>query len=84
VTFFVEQPFVRSNYWLNVILVDGDMTQRDTLIGAFHESGLLVRPVWTLLNRLPMYMDCPCAPLPVAERLEQQIISLPSGVTLGG
>jgi len=84
VTVFVEQPSVRSNYWLSAILVDGDMTQREKLIGEFHESGLLVRPAWTLLNHLPMYVDCPCAPLPVAERLEQQIICLPSGVMLSG
>jgi len=81
---FVEQSFVRSNYWLNVILVDGDVTQRDTLIEAFHNEGLLVRPVWTLLNRLPMYANCPRAPLPVAESLEMRIINLPSGVVLDG
>ena len=35
--------------------------------------------LWTLLNKLTPYKDCPHAPLNVAKRLELSIINLPSG-----
>lgn len=78
---FVQEPLgCRSNYWLNTIRVhDGSMALRDTLLQRAHEAGYLCRPVWRLLSRLPMYESCPCAPLPMAERLEVELINLPSG-----
>jgi len=47
-----------------------------------NEAGYQCRPAWTLLNKLPMYQDCPRAELFVAEALEASLINLPSSPKL--
>jgi perosamine synthetase len=86
ICFVDEPPGCRSNYWLGTIALRAtSMATRDSLLAIANDSGLMVRPAWTLLNKLPMYRTCPSAPLPLAERLEAAIINLPSGpsVALG-
>lgn len=81
---FVKEPAgCYSNYWLNTVRVhEGSTTLRDTLLQRAHEAGYLCRPVWRLLPRLPMYEGCPRAPLPIAQRLEAELINIPSGPRL--
>lgn len=81
---FNEAGYARSNYWLNTLLLDEDYAwQRDDLLALTHENGILTRPAWTLMHRLPMYKDCPHMDLSEAEKLERRIISLPSSAFLG-
>jgi perosamine synthetase len=81
--FFGEPEGCRSNYWLNsVILSEPSMEIRDALLTAANDQGFQCRPAWTLMHRLPMYEHCPCAPLPIAERLEATLINLPSSPKL--
>jgi perosamine synthetase len=83
VQFIWERHGTFSNYWLSAIrLIGADMAIRDEAISAFISAGIGVRPVWSLLHKLPMYANCSRAALPVAERLEQEIINLPSGFGL--
>lgn len=83
VTFFTEPSFARSNYWLNVILLDGDAPEfRDEVLAALNDAGYMSRPVWRLMSRLPMFADCPRAGLPVAVSLENRLINLPSSPKL--
>lgn len=78
-TLVTEPAGCRSNYWLNAVKVQGaDLALRDKLLALANDSGIMVRPVWRLLNSLPMYRECPAAPLPVAEHLERTLINLPS------
>ncbi len=80
---FRECEFARSNYWLNTLILDEPDTQlRDVVLTHLNHRGFAARPAWTLMHRLPMYSRCPCAPLAVAERLEAQIINLPSSAKL--
>lgn len=74
---FVEPVFARSNYWLNVLLLDkGSASERDAILEATRAIGFMTRPAWTL--RLPMYASCPRMDLSTAESLEQRVINLPS------
>jgi perosamine synthetase len=83
VSFFVEPEFARSNYWLNALLLDEEVAgERETLLQRCNDAGLMCRPVWTLMHRLPMYADCPRMALPVAEAIERRLINLPSGAGL--
>ena len=83
VRFVLEPSRCSSNYWLNAIaLVAPDESRRDALLGEANDAGYQCRPVWKLMHRLPMYVDCPRAPLPVAERLEHSLINLPSSAKL--
>ena len=82
---FVQEPDgCRSNYWLNSIALSvPDELTLNALLTTVNDAGYQCRPVWKLMHRLPMYADCPRAPLPVAERLEKSLINLPSSATLG-
>lgn len=80
----VEPDYAHSNYWLNALLLDEDQAHhREELLQATNEAGLMTRPVWRLMHRLPMYADTPRMPLPVAESIERRLINLPSSPFLG-
>jgi perosamine synthetase len=81
---FVEPDYARSNYWLNLLLLDPDQAaSREDLLELTHKNGILTRPAWVLLHRLPMYAQAPRMDLSTAEHLESRIISLPSSAFLG-
>lgn len=83
VRFFREPAFAQSNYWLNVLLLESDDAAcRDLLLEQTHANGIMTRPAWTLMHRLPMYRHCPRMGLPVAESLERRLLNLPSGPKL--
>lgn len=81
---FVDEPEdCHSNFWLNAVrLSEASMSVRDELLAAANDAGYQCRPAWTLLNKLPMYQDCPRADLSVAEALEASLINLPSSPKL--
>ena len=81
---FVAEPVQsRSNYWLNTMQLEvPEMNMRDQMLAAANTAGYQCRPTWTLLHKLPMFANCPHAPLPVAERLEASLINLPSSAKL--
>lgn len=72
-----------SNYWLQTLILDEAVAdQRDAILVATNDAGLMTRPAWTLMHQIPPYRDCPRAPLPVAESLARRIINLPSSAGL--
>jgi len=79
-----EPEGCRSNYWLQTLLLDESAAgQRDTILTATNDAGLMTRPTWTLMHRLAPYRECPKMNLPVAESLEGRLINLPSSAHLG-
>ena len=82
-TIFCEPEFAESNYWLNaIILLPEYAGLRDEVLAKTHEAGLLTRPAWTLMYRLPMYADCPRMECSVAEQISARLINLPSSSSL--
>ncbi len=78
-----EPKGCRSNYWLQTLLLNSSSaSQRDSILAATNDAGLMTRPTWTLMHRLAPYRDCPRMPLPVAESLEARLINLPSSAHL--
>ncbi|MDB9806269.1 LegC family aminotransferase [Amylibacter sp.] len=72
-----------SNYWLQTLVLETSAeNQRDSILELSNEAGFATRPVWTLMNRLLPYQDCPKAPLPVATSLERRLINIPSSAWL--
>ncbi len=77
---FVTEPAgCRSNYWLNAVICQ-DLAQRDALLKATNERGVMTRPIWALMNRLPAYRHCVKGGLSNAEWLEARVVNLPSSV----
>nr|WP_242479685.1 MULTISPECIES: DegT/DnrJ/EryC1/StrS family aminotransferase [Chromatiaceae] len=78
-----EPSGCESNDWLQTLILDEAVAdQRDTILEATNDAGLMTRPAWTLMHQLPPYQHCPRAPLPVAESLARRIINLPSSAGL--
>lgn len=83
VSFMAEPPRSQSNYWLQTLVLNEQVAeQRDVLLTACNDAGLMTRPAWVLMHHLPVYRYCPRSPLPVAESLAKRIINLPSSVGL--
>jgi perosamine synthetase len=83
VRLFLERPGTEVNYWLQTLILEPSVAdQRDAVLAATNEAGLMTRPVWELLNNLPMYRDCVSMPLPVATDLARRIVNLPSSPQL--
>jgi perosamine synthetase len=84
VRFFSEPADSRSNYWLNTLLLDKDDDgQRDAILSATNDAGIMTRPAWTLMSKLTMFSGCPKMDLSVAESLERRLINIPSSSMLG-
>jgi perosamine synthetase len=84
VTLFRAPAISESNNWLVTLLLDQDYShQRDQLLQTLNDAGIMVRPVWTLMHRLPMYTKNPRADLSCAEDLEARLINIPSSAYLG-
>jgi perosamine synthetase len=78
-----EPSGCESNYWLQtLVLSDAVAGQRDVILQATNDAGLMTRPAWRLMHQLTPYQECPKAPLPVAESLAQRLINLPSSAGL--
>lgn len=77
--FVVEPKHCRSNYWLNAVICESQQ-QRDELLTVTNEIGVMTRPVWQLMNQLPMYQHSIKGNLPNAEWLAQRLVNLPSSV----
>jgi len=81
IDFFMEKVDCESNYWLNAIFLK-DRENRDQFLAYAHNNGVLARPSWTLLNKLPMYKNCYHTNLDNAHWLEDRIVNIPSSVRM--
>ena len=79
--FFKEPKESRSNYWLNSIILK-NKTQRDKFLEETNSNGVMTRPVWTLMNKLPMFKGAQCDDLKNSKWLEERVVNIPSSVTL--
>ena len=79
---FVEESLhSKSNYWLNTIILK-DKEQRDLFLEEANSKGVMIRPVWTLMNKLTMFKHSQCYGLTNVEWLEERVVNIPSSVTL--
>lgn len=77
---FVNEPIhARSNYWLNSILCK-NKEERDSFLKSSNENGVMTRPAWVLMNRLPMFKSEQCGNLTNAEWISDRLVNLPSSV----
>ncbi|MDR3399310.1 MAG: LegC family aminotransferase [Pandoraea sp.] len=79
--FVAEPDGCRSNYWLNAVICR-DRERRDALLKATNDKGVMTRPIWALMNRLPVFAHCRKGAMTNAEWLEARVVNLPSSVTV--
>ncbi len=75
---FCEEPeYGKSNYWLNAVLCP-DKKSREEFIKKTNAAGVMTRPVWKLMHRLPMYTYALRADLTASEWIEAHLVNIPS------
>jgi aminotransferase in exopolysaccharide biosynthesis len=75
---FVKEPdYAQSNYWLNAVICPNKKS-RDALLSQTNAAGVMTRPVWKLLHKLPMFSNAIRSELPISERIEERLVNLPS------
>lgn len=77
--FRTETPETKANYWLMCVELENKAT-RDLFLQTTNENGVMTRPIWQLMYRLPMYADCQKDNQVNAEFLEERIVNIPSSV----
>ncbi len=70
----------KANYWLNAIQFDNKV-DRDAFLQYSNDNGVMARPIWRLMNKLPMFKKCPSGDLCNADYLESTIVNIPSSVS---
>ena len=75
--FFKEPKNCRSNYWLNTIICH-DESQRNELLNYMNSREIMTRPVWTPMNKLPMFKNSISDNLQNTLWLEERIVNIPS------
>ena len=66
---FVKEPDgCKSNYWLNSVIFNNKQ-QRDEFLNKTDENNVMTRPIWTLMNKLPMFEHAQCGDLTNSEWL---------------
>ena len=81
IVFVTELENSKSNYWLNtIILKDGQ--QRDEFLDKTRSQNVMTRPIWTLMNKLPMFNNAQCGDLTNSEWLEDRVVNIPSSAIL--
>lgn len=81
ISFFIEPENCQSNYWLNLVILDSE-EERDQFLKETNSQGVMTRPVWRLMNKLPMFENCQKGSLVNSEWLEERVVNIPSSVKI--
>lgn len=79
IKFRKETPDTKANYWLMCVELN-DKMDREYFLKHTNENGVMTRPIWNLMYRLPMYEHCQRDSQRNAEFLEERIVNIPSSV----
>jgi aminotransferase in exopolysaccharide biosynthesis len=79
VTFFDEPENCQSNFWLNCLVLS-DKEEQAAYLTETNNNGVMTRPIWELMNRLPMFAQCRHGDLTNAEWFADRVVNIPSGV----
>ena len=77
IKFRVENPETKANYWLMAIELN-NKSDRDLFLKETNSSGVMTRPIWQLMFRLPMFQNCFKDSQKNAIFLEERIVNIPS------
>lgn len=76
-TFVTEPEYATSNYWLNAIICP-DTASRAQILEETNSAGVMTRPIWQLMHRLPMFENALRGDLTQSEFIEAHLINIPS------
>jgi perosamine synthetase len=68
----------KPNCWLNAIKLDNKI-EKMIFLEETNSNGVSTRPIWRLINKLPMYKNYQISQLENSQILEDRIVNVPSG-----
>lgn len=81
IEFFVEPEDAFSNYWLNVVILKDKEAQLEFLQQT-NDNKVMTRPIWELMNRLPMFENCENDGLKNTIWFADRVVNIPSSVRI--
>jgi len=79
---YIEEPInSRSNFWFNTIMFQ-TKKERDEFLEVTNQNGVMTRPAWQLMHKLPMYQNCFANNLKTTEFLADRMVNIPSSVII--
>ena len=81
VKFIKEPKNCKSNYWFNSIVLKNKY-ERDLFLNETNSQGVMTRPIWTPMNKLPMFKNSQCGSLTNSKWLEDRVVNIPSSAIL--
>ena len=79
IDFFAEPENTFSNYWLSAVVLKDKESQLDFLQQT-NDNGVMTRPIWELMNRLPMFENCENDGLKNTIWFADRVVNIPSSV----
>ena len=79
IQFFTEPEGSTSNYWLNAVLLN-DKEEQLKFLEYTNNHAVMTRPIWELMNRLPMFKDCETDGLQNTVWFADRVVNIPSSV----
>ena len=79
--FFTEPENSFSNYWLNAVILP-DHDKQLEFLQETNDNGVMTRPIWELMNRLPMFEKCQHDSLENTVWFADRVVNIPSSVRL--
>ena len=81
IEFFTEPENSFSNYWLNVVILP-DHDKQLEFLQETNDNGVMTRPIWELMNRLPMFEHCQHDDLKNTIWFADRVVNIPSSVRM--
>ncbi|MDA8891499.1 LegC family aminotransferase [Planktomarina temperata] len=78
-TFFKEQKFAHSNYWLNAVICE-NCEAKENLLSVTNAAGVMTRPAWKIMVDLNMYSQCYRDDLDTSIDMQNRLVCLPSSI----
>jgi perosamine synthetase len=79
IQFFTEPEGSKSNYWLNAVLLN-DKEAQLKFLEYTNDHAVMTRPIWELMNRLPMFKECETDGLQNTVWFADRVVNIPSSV----
>lgn len=79
IDFFIEPENSFSNYWLNVAILP-DHDKQLEFLQETNDNGVMTRPIWELMTRLPMFEKCENDGLKNTIWFADRVVNIPSSV----
>lgn len=81
IQFFTEPEDTFSNYWLQAVILKDKAAQQEFLQQT-NDNDVMTRPIWELMNRLPMFEHCENDGLENTIWFADRVVNIPSSVRL--